>query len=675
MVASVASVSASVSAPLPPLSDRIIAAVRERFRLWGHEPSPAHWIGLEAIAQEIEDQALGKAQASFAVSALPTGMGKTTVLIEAIRILTSDPAFADVGIAVFTQRLDMIDRMLDELRADGDPLGLDGAASQRRLAVVTGKKNVALNSKGRGRFNGKGEWVSDHASAQVMLATQEKLLTIVAKGQWHRDYETFWRFEGRPRMVRVWDESIMPAKPLTTTPARMRAYAAEVDAAEYEAPEEQKAMRAFAEEVRALSASIVEAAKQGAAIYYMPPLEDWLAELPHDLDETDTVGNILWRMAGKPVRLWKDPTRNAGDGTIITYRELLPQNLAPMLILDASAHLRQTYQIWNEGRGGVRMLPAEPKTYRGLTIHHWNHAAGKAVYRNTMERAELAEGCARAFLGLPPGERALLVYRKPGEHERHRHDLLRETKGHVHATGGNPDLLEGVTWGRHTASNEWKDVRHVIVAGLLQYSDEDNEAFYRAAAGMDATKEVDAEKIDALRRGEIQHHLLQAVGRGAVRRAEPGRDVPEGCTVHAVFTSSGGSQSIPASVLRDTFRDADVVAWEPFGPAVPRIDTKRGNRDRLIEAIEARLGEGTEATFELRDLIPAGMTEKDAKALFVSYHKHLGGTSAQGQTTLRLLAERGLIVTKTKANRPQGKGTRRTTPAVVFTVRRAGRFL
>ena len=224
-----------LEARTPSLSDRVIAALRERFASYGHFPSEDHWKGLSAVAQAIEDMAEGRAEREYSYSSLATGMGKTSVLLESIRQMRKDPAYAEVGIVVFCSRLDQIERMIAELDLP-----------REEFAVETGQANTDLNQRGRGRFNRNGKWVSEHQQAPILLTTQAKLLTVSAL-RISNEFESFWRFNNRSRQVRVWDEAVMPAEPLVLTPTQILEFASQLDL--------RRETRA-ADELRALAAEL-----------------------------------------------------------------------------------------------------------------------------------------------------------------------------------------------------------------------------------------------------------------------------------------------------------------------------------------------------------------------------------------------------------------------------------
>ena len=201
------------------LKEKIINALHARFSGYGHSPSEEHWVGLDAIAEFIQQMADNNAHPHFAYSALPTGMGKTSLLIEAVRQLATDPRYAHVGVVIFVNLLEQIPILAHEMELRPD-----------QFAVVTGDANKELNQMGRGHFSkkGNGNWISEHHRAQVLFTTQQKLLHI-AKHQ--DDFEQFFLFdptgEGHkvPRRVRIWDEAILPAKPEVLTCDDIRQFA------------------------------------------------------------------------------------------------------------------------------------------------------------------------------------------------------------------------------------------------------------------------------------------------------------------------------------------------------------------------------------------------------------------------------------------------------------------
>jgi hypothetical protein len=172
-----------------------------------------------------------------------------------------------------------------------------------------------------------------------------------------------------------------------------------------------------------------------------------------------------------------------------------------------------------------------------------------------------------------------------------------------------------------------------------------NEAHWRAAAKTPVDTKVSENDIEALRLGEIRHHLFQGVGRGAVRKSSEG-DVPEGCTLWCIF-STLGPMHIPREQLSATFPSAKIVDWEPFGVQLRNSKLKTDNRALFIEALLQRLGERKSITFELRDL--AGDGSAFDLQMVRRYLKE------PKDVVKKKLAEHGIVVESTLIKRGRAK--------------------
>jgi hypothetical protein len=203
----------------------------------------------------------------------------------------------------------------------------------------------------------------------------------------------------------------------------------------------------------------------------------------------------------------------------------------------------------------------------------------------------------KAVREVPAGEEVLVVYRKPMKGY---DDLRGKIMVKAKAANVGPQRIRFLTWGFHTATNDFANVRNVIVVGLLQYSMATNEAYWRAAGKVPVTVEVSEAQIHELRLGEAAHHLFQAVGRGAVRRCV-GNDVPEGCRLWCIF-SSAGRMGVPRELLGRVFPGAQVEPWEPFGVQLRSARSQSENRVRFYEELKRRLGDRGEVSFERRNL-------------------------------------------------------------------------
>jgi hypothetical protein len=272
-------------AKLGSLTNQIMAGVEKRFLQYGHRPSSTHWEGLRAVAENIEAQALGTAEPKFYLSSLPTGMGKTTVVAEGAKALISDPAYEQVGIVVFVNQLNQIPRLIEETGVTKD-----------QFAVRTGVDNKALNALGR-----------NHANAQVLFTTQQKLPHLLRYRKNFSDIP-FFKFRGTSRQVRIWDEAILPAEPLTFTAKQIEEVAYRL--AEIGQKQAGAMLRTWLEKLLPFAPS--------GCIVEIPPfiLEMELGVLDKIKDESDSFRTMLW-MQGQQVRVHQDAFSGA---TTISYR-------------------------------------------------------------------------------------------------------------------------------------------------------------------------------------------------------------------------------------------------------------------------------------------------------------------------------------------------------------------
>jgi hypothetical protein len=246
------------------------------------------------------------------------------------------------------------------------------------------------------------------------------------------------------------------------------------------------------------------------------------------------------------------------------------------------------------------MLPSPGKVYRNLTIHHWDHAAGMEAHRSPANLERFAVAAALAVKEVPAGELVLIVHRLAEEGKGYR-NLQRRILERVRATGGGPERVRFLTWGRHTASNAYADIGNVIVIGLHQYSMAANEAGFRASARTFVADAVSDEQVHEFRLGEVKHHLFQAVGRGATRKCVAG-GVPPGCRLWCVF-STNGRMGVPRKLLEEVFPGAPVHTWEPLGTQLRGGKMKSDGRARFVAEVMRRVeaAGGQPVAFGCRD--------------------------------------------------------------------------
>lgn len=519
-------------------------ALRQRFERNDHFPSDAHWKDLRELIQTIEDMALGIAARKYHLFDLPTGMGKTSTLIETTRELirigeeTGDP----VGILILTNTLEQIPILIQEMGLRDD-----------QFAVRTGKDNTKLNALGAGEdtFDGEGR----HSNAQVLFTTQQKLLAITSRTQMP-SFNTMYTFtyHEKPRAVRIWDEAILPAQPHTLTADDIDRLKSPLLRAGYKA--QRDALEDLTTEMKRLG---------HGGVIDVPSIElpdpDAAPDLFDDRD-AQNVRKLLQMTEGRA------NIRSEYAGTVaLYYEEILPNDFAPLIVLDASGGLRGVYPLWEHGRGNLIHHHSTGKSYTNLKIRHWNHAAGKTAHNINSIRREIAEGIAVAVAEATDDEVLIITRKHGGSKTRARTQNMEVTiqkavTRRMAIEGRTPPKLHFLTWGKHLATNQYAHIKHVIVDGLLQYPIATVEAMARGSGGLDATDEFDGEAIKTFHKGEMAHHVFQGVGRGASRKALNG-DVPPGCKLDIIFPMKAGKNSVDWSILQKAFPGAEITDWTP----------------------------------------------------------------------------------------------------------------
>jgi len=383
--------------------------------------------------------ATGKCPEKLFISSLPPGMGKTTVAVEATKALLADPQMSEQGVIYFLSRLEEIKSLVEQM-------GIDASD----FATLTSDEEI----------NAMGNPLPENA--RVLFTTQQRLEAYAKDGTLFEDMKDL-RYKGKPRAIRVWDEAILPSRTLTL---------------------DKDGLYRLLKDLRRVDPSLTAVVEKFAISLSDAPgptvqmpdvdragrsLEDFrsIFDAPSDKDAAEA----LWYLSGRVVRVRRD---NLSGMTSLDYEDILPPDIAPMLILDASGGLRKTYRFWRDCRTGLELLRSPAKSYSGLTIHHWDRGAGKKAHRDKDTLRDLAQGVALTIDRIPSDESVLVIYHKPKSRDP---DITVEIRGRV----ANPDRVKFCNWGRHTATNEFAGVKHVILAGVLQYNLAQYEAAGRAA--------------------------------------------------------------------------------------------------------------------------------------------------------------------------------------------------
>jgi hypothetical protein len=256
-------------------------------------------------------------------------------------------------------------------------------------------RTIHLNALGRG---------ADKGNARILFMTHAQ---VMLRTRYTRSFEAVaaLHYQGRPRDVRVWDESILPAQPLTVSRRLIGSLAFYLG----------RLARGLADDLEDLSPIL--RAKEHGELYALPDLgtkhdvslNDALRVLPKD-DETIQATTALWTLFGTVVTISKDGG-NAGE-TVLDNADTIPDDLKPMLVLDASGRVRATYEQWKRGRGDICSLAVVTKDYAPLETYVWKRAGSQYAFDNPKVADEIVDGVAAEIITRPDQE-WLVVHLKP----------------------------------------------------------------------------------------------------------------------------------------------------------------------------------------------------------------------------------------------------------------------
>ncbi len=490
-----------------------------------HEPSPDMWYAISDQVKAMEDMANGAEKNRLYLSALDPGVGKTQTLYSFVRNLTRSAAHTDVGVLICLGRLEEVRNFVEGIKAGWE-------MPSTALAVLTSDKEL----------NALGHPIPQQA--QVLVTTQQRIERRQKGGLISGSDE--WSYRGNPRAVRVWDETFLPGHAITLDTDAIAGLLGVLSGIN---PNLRERVRGVFNEA--------EEAKDGTTITVPDFAEEHGVGLPQVIRAIGDRGPMwqreaaadLWHLSGRTVSVRRC---SRSKSTLVDYRETLPPDLAPMLILDASGRVRITYKDL-EARGLLVRLREAVKRYDDLNITVWNQGGGKSAFAKHGD--ELYREVARMVL-TKPDEKWLVITHKPdatADHERCVRQRFQGVQVDVAFT----------TWGNHMATNAFVDRPNVILAGTLFYSLPQYEGLKRTAAARRAPDgPVTAEEIDEVKLGEFKHHLLQALCRSAVRRC-----VGASCAPGSAFIIADSRHGFMGA-LTEVFPGATVRHWRPEGWAL-----------------------------------------------------------------------------------------------------------
>lgn len=538
------------------LSNQVLADLKATLQARGMTTTEPQLEALADVVGTLCDMADGSCAPTIQLSSLDPGMGKTTALIHFLRRVVASPDHLDVGVLVCLSQLDEIQRLVDEAELD-----------EADFAVFCSDDQVSNLS------------ATDIDAAQVLFTTQQMLAKRCA-GRRLSEVREFY-YLGQARAVRVWDETIEPGKVITVSADELAAMLSPL----------RRINPVLADQVQALQFDL--ATSPPGQIFQMPALEALFAISTFEISAAKDFREQLDKLkalAGRAARIY----RTYGNQAIaLNIRDALPADIAPLLVLDASGRVRHTYSAWETHRGGLVRLSSAPKDYAPLQIHLMDQGGGKDGWRRNGD--QLAREVA-TIIDTKPDDPWLIVH--------HKAQAGIDPVGLIQRYVERADLsqVNFLHWGTHQATNAFKDVPNVVLAGLLHLPDSQLLGLACASSGRSVADHPPAELIKQIELGELGHGVIQAVGRGSVRGFDAGKCLP--CSAYII----AGRRYGLSDALPQWFPGCQLTSWRPrHKPLSGRVKqavefVKRQQRERcgepiMFSAIMDHIGEKDRSNF------------------------------------------------------------------------------
>jgi hypothetical protein len=308
----------------------VVLRCRLHFSDHDHHPSPRHWAALEDIARAMQDMANGICAPKVWLFGCDPGCGKTQTVAHFARALVASEVHREVGLVATQQRIEM----------------------QCRGASFEGASQFHYRGKPSRPSVGR-------SLAAGCRDLPEPIRPSAPRHRFYGDLATLSRRDPWP-----WAEAEPPQRAGLLKPLRAKF------------PDMTDAIECLFIRLRNVP--------DGADL----PIQDWQHDYGvglHDSLGADTFQpddratlTSLFVLSGRVARVRHDgPTTG---NAVLTYEDTLPTDLAPLLVLDASGRVKNTY------------ADTATKDYSPLAVNVWQTAGSKSGWQR--KRAELVEGIA-----------------------------------------------------------------------------------------------------------------------------------------------------------------------------------------------------------------------------------------------------------------------------------------
>lgn len=463
---------------------------------------------------------------NFYLASLDPGSGKTEAIVSFINAwkkLGFDPK---AGIIIAVSSLNQIRSIIKRAKLDkGD------------YACITSDDD--LNMSGVGLVN---------ATKALILFTSHKMIRTRTGGKPWSSTKDFY-FNGEARRLKIWDESLVLCEPLTIPLDHITTLAVDMEILN----------RNFSDRLKAFVSQTAKAQEAGASEIAIPAdvvatAKGFLPSRPgsgkraaiHLSRRSRTTLEGLARSAGRPLSI--KTYGGVHDRVLVGAVEPLPDDFAPVIILDASGRTRTTYSRMGDALGNLVRLAPVVHDYRNLDIQLHRMDTGKSAL--VSEKAITVFKLAAEKISAKPKEAWLII--GPKADESIGLDVEGGIKDALPLDVSSTASISFLHWGAHTATNDYKDIKNIIIIGGHIYNNASYDALETASTGC-AIEPTLASTYSSVRKGEFKSHILQAVMRGNARNIANGACGE--CELHILaprrFTMRDIGDTFPGAKISD----------------------------------------------------------------------------------------------------------------------------
>jgi hypothetical protein len=479
------------TAVYPPKQHFIDVVSTEMFAqmdIWGTHPSDNAMSALREVVAHIWDTVEGDVEEKAYITPLDCGVGKTTAMKFSLKHLI-EWGYDAGALLLFYQ-------IAEAENAYADFVEMFGAG---QVGLLTSERET-----------------ENYKDKNILIITQQrfcaKLVSNKNEEKKHYNDVELFRLNDKPRELRFWDERLNPAVSRTITTKDLQKLS-------YDLTDEDQQERVinFAEWVKGKL-------KRSDTKIPVKFKDFGLTSKDFNSDADPQHKEAFLALQGETIVAYSAKTSGGKEGnlsptkeTMMTYKVEVPADAGvfPLFVLDASYRVNKvSYQKM------ARQLPIEldniigdgyKKTYKNLAINWWDIGTGKDSWdsrKGKVKREKLVAGIAKAVCSTK--KRSLIVCGK---------DQLPFIKDNL-VLDCDVEAPAYLTWGKHTATNEFKDVDNVIITHLFNKPDYHYYAELRAYLGLAPEEDFEEDSLKDFWRGDAWDSLYQASLRGKARQLD-----------------------------------------------------------------------------------------------------------------------------------------------------------